>query len=158
MVLHKLLVRIPGFFRTTIATAVDLYKAHPAFHQSAGEQTVPSKVSGGLLVEPVRFSHRLGFRGEISHLGSMHLHAGGQFVGCDACLQGTLGGILTGIVLVELVDQIEAGLLLFLAHPFRIGQIHDGHSFGSKGNSLVGGWHEPVRPVQVAIHRRSALI
>ena len=158
VVLYQLLVGIPSLLGTAISAAVKLDHAHSAFHETAGEKTVSTKVRGGILLEAVGLLDECRLRGEVGHFRGIGLHASCQFIGSNAGLECALRRVRPGVVFIELADHLEPGTLLGIGDPIGICKVHDGNSGGPERNALVGGRHEPIRPVEIAVHGSTPLI
>ncbi len=67
--------------------AVELDKADAALDEAAGEEAHRAKLAGFRAVEAVECFGGAGFGLGVERVGCFHLHAGGEFVGVDACFE-----------------------------------------------------------------------
>ena len=98
LVVH--VVRVP-------AVVPDLHEPHATLDQAAGQQQLAA-----LPLLAVEVADVLGLAGEIEGIAGLDLHAKRRLEGLDAAVEDRLLGMLRGILLVHLAEQVELPPLL----------------------------------------------
>ena len=132
MLFRDIFVGVPAF-------AVDLDEAHPPLHQPAGHQALAGHVLRHGVVEAVELLDVLRLLVDVQGLGDGELHAEGQLVVPHAAQQVSVGGMGPQQLLVEPVEQADAGLLSLGCHPLRGCKIHNRDALGAQQGPLAHG-------------------
>ena len=137
---------------------IDLDEANSSFHQSTGQQATFAEGVRRGVIHPVQFFGVPGFLVEFDGFRRGRLHAVGQFVAGDSCVQiGVAGssGSMTPVCLLNGVDHVP---LNAAAHVRRWSKIEDRRAFGLEMSALVARRHETARPVLCSIDRTTGLV
>ena len=144
--------------RPFIAPAVKLNKTDTALNEPPGEKTIPTKVMGSFVIEPIEILIPYRFLSQIDRFRCVRLHTESQLVRGDASGEGRFCRIGRSMAFVPLFKQIETGALATPSHPGRWRKIGNRFAIGSKWNPLICCGHKTIRPVHGAVDRGSLVI
>ena len=137
-----------SFFDSAVvvpSTVIELYESNASFSQSAGQQAVSPEGAVSSL-GAIEIKDVFGFPGDVHQLGDAHLHAEGEFVLADTCINFRIPN-LSGSQSVESSGSIDDVALIGIVDSLGVADVEDWIAGGIEMNPLILSREETAMPL-----------
>ena len=111
-------VTVPGVFDMS-ASRIELNVPHSPFDEASRDEALSPEIGRDGVVDPIHVLRRGGLSREVHHIGSLRLHAKGEFVRFDPGREFRILRSLFPMLVIQRFQQVEALALRAVCRPFR---------------------------------------